>query len=84
MKKTDVLTIVGLLMACGLMLYGMQDGGTNLMIFFSVPSLAITFGGSLGAVLIVYPIDDFKKFGTLIVQSFKESKVNLGSYKPST
>lgn len=74
MKKTDVLTIAGLVMAIGLMLYGMQDGGTNLMIFFSAPSIAITLGGSLGAVLIVYPLDDFKKFGTLIVQSFKEPK----------
>lgn len=79
MKKTDIMTAAGLVVGIGLMIYGMASGGTgasNLKLFWDVPSIAITFGGSIAAVLIVYPLDEIKKAGILMVQSFKEPNIS--------
>lgn len=77
MKKTDVLTALGLLLGVGLMMYGMGSNGIgDLKLFWDLPSVAITLGGSIAAVLIIYPIDDFKKFGVLFGQAFKEPKIS--------
>lgn len=76
MKKTDILTGIGLFIGIGLMIFGMQSGNTPLKRFWDISSVAITLGGSISAVLIAYPLDEFKKFGTLIVQSFKEPKLS--------
>ncbi len=73
MKKTDIMTAVGLLLGSGLMLYGIVSGGP-LSIFIDGPSIAITLGGSISAVLIVYPMDGVKKAGKLFMESFKEPK----------
>ncbi|MBY6917308.1 motility protein A [Clostridium botulinum] len=73
MKKTDIMTAVGLLLGSGLMLYGIVSGGP-LSIFIDGPSIAITLGGSVSAVLIVYPMDGVKKAGKLFMESFKEPK----------
>ena len=73
MKKNDMLTAIGLLLGIGMMFYGMESGGLSEMhLFWDAPSLAITIGGSLAAVMIVTPMSEFKKFGTLFVQAFKE------------
>ena len=73
MKKNDMLTAIGLLLGIGMMFYGMASGGLSEMhLFWDAPSLAITIGGSLAAVMIVTPMSEFKKFGTLFVQAFKE------------
>ncbi|GAA0078716.1 motility protein A [Clostridium sp. CTA-5] len=79
MKKTDIMTAVGLIVGLGLMIYGMASGGTgasNLKLFWDLSSVAITFGGSIAAVLIVYPLDEIKKAGALFVQSFKEPNIS--------
>lgn len=79
MKKTDMLTGLGLILGAGLMFYGMASGGLSEMyLFWDLPSVAITLGGSIAAVLIIYPIDDFKKVGILFMQSFKEPKISKG------
>ncbi|SFC61373.1 motility protein A [Clostridium uliginosum] len=75
MKKTDVMTAVGLVLGMGLMTYGMASGGSgasNLKLFWDLSSIAITLGGSIAAVIIVYPLDEIKKAGKLFAQSFKE------------
>lgn len=77
MKKKDTLTTIGLMLGIGLMIYGMGSGGlADLKLFWDLPSVAITLGGSIASVLIIYPIDDFKKVGTLFAQSFKEPKIS--------
>lgn len=72
MKKTDILTIIGLVLGIGLMIFGMLSGGSSPKLFWDISSVAITLGGSLGATMIATPLDDFKKFGKLIGEAFKE------------
>lgn len=75
MKKTDILTAVGLISGMLLVLWGMNSDA-GIMIFFDPASIAITVGGSLASVLITVSMDDFKKIGKVFIQSFKENKSN--------
>lgn len=73
MKRNDMLTAIGLVFGIGMMIFGMlADGADKLHLFWSPSSIAITVGGSLAAVMIVTPMSEFKKFGVLVVQAFKE------------
>lgn len=73
MKKNDMLTAIGLVLGIGMMIFGMlADGADKLYLFWSASSVAITVGGSLAAVMIVTPMSEFKKIGTLLVEAFKE------------
>lgn len=73
MKRNDMLTAIGLLLGAGMMFFGMVSGGWSEMhLFWDASSVAITLGGSLAAVMIVTPMSEFKKFGKLFVQAFKE------------
>ncbi|MCR4944392.1 MAG: motility protein A [Clostridium sp.] len=74
MKKTDALTAIGLLAGVLLLGVSMATGDGGIKIFWSASSIAITIGGSLAAVCMTYPMDTFKKFGTLIGQAFKEEQ----------
>jgi chemotaxis protein MotA len=51
----DFATLVGLVMAFGLIVWGILLGG-NLRQFFDLPSVAIVIGGTSGAILINYPL----------------------------
>lgn len=76
MKKNDMMTIVGLILGIILLIWGMASGGTSLKIFWDVPSIAITIGGSFCAMLVNYPMSEFKRLGKVMAQSFKENKVS--------
>lgn len=77
MKRNDMLTVIGLVLGIGMMIFGMlADGADKLKLFWSASSVAITVGGSLAAVMIVVPMADFKKFGVLIGQAFKEPSIS--------
>lgn len=52
-RRMDLATIVGMLMAFGLVLAAI---GQDLRLFFDIPSLLIVLGGTLGAALITYPL----------------------------
>lgn len=73
MKKTDILTAVGLFGGMLLVLWGMNSDA-GILIFFDPASIAITVGGSLASLLITVSMDDFKKMGKVFLQSFKENK----------
>ena len=73
MKKTDALTGIGLVSGIALLIMGMTSE-FGFGIFVDFKSLAITVGGSLAAVLITVPLDDFKKMGTALGQAFKEKQ----------
>lgn len=75
MKKSDILTPVGLILGFGLMAYGMMSGG-SILIFFDLPSIFITVGGSFSGVLIAYGLEDVKNMGKSLIQSFKESNIS--------
>ncbi|CEN25034.1 chemotaxis MotA protein [[Clostridium] sordellii] len=72
MKKGDILTPLGLIMAFGFVALGICVGGTGIGIFIDVASLAITCGGSFAAVLITFSMDDLKT-------GFKATKETLRS-----
>lgn len=73
MKKSDILTFVGLFAGIGLLGYSMATGDGGLGIFWSLSSVFITIGGSFAAVLMTYPMDVVKKVGALLGQAFKEN-----------
>ncbi|MBU5591071.1 motility protein A [Clostridium sp. MSJ-4] len=72
MKKQDMLTLIGVVVGAALLVWGMVLGGAKLKIFWDFSSLIITVFGSFCALLINYPISEFKKLGKVLVESFKE------------
>ncbi|QGU95091.1 motility protein A [Clostridium bovifaecis] len=76
MKRQDMLTLIGLLAGTGLMIYGMLSGGGTFKMFFDPASIAITVGGSISALLINYPLNEFKRLIKVMIQSFKDSSMN--------
>ena len=72
MKKSDILTPVGLILAFGFIGLGISLGSTGIGAFIDAPSLAITVGGSFAAVLITFSMDDVKT-------GFKATKETLRS-----
>ena len=53
----DIGTIIGMAVACGLMLMAILQGGP-LSIFINIPSGLIVFGGTVGVALVHYPLKD--------------------------
>jgi chemotaxis protein MotA len=60
----DIATIVGLISAFSLVIYGILLGGT-LLIFWDLPSALIVIGGTIGTTLINYPLREI--FGVFMV-----------------
>ena len=67
----DILSILGFILAVGLVGFGMtfdQEAMklvfTNLKAFFDIPSIAITVGGTIGVMMISFPAGAFKKIGS--------------------
>lgn len=75
MKKQDIMTSVGLILAVGLVLYGASLGSTGLGPLWDPPSLFITVGGSFAAVLITFSIEDIKDLPKITMASFKSPNV---------
>lgn len=73
MKKSDILTLVGLVVGAGLIIWGMAMGGTNLGIYWDLSSICITVGGSFAALLITYNLDDVKTMGKAFTKSLNVS-----------
>ncbi|WP_195937905.1 motility protein A [Romboutsia sp. 1001713B170131_170501_G6] len=77
MKKLDILTPIGLVLAFALVMFGISMGGTGIKPFIDMPSLAITLGGSFSAVLVTFSIADIKK----IPKYFKLCTTSNNLYK---
>lgn len=80
MKKNDMLTPVGLVLALGFVVYGISIGKTGIGAFVDAPSLAITVGGSFASVLITFSMEDLKtglKITKEILRSGNINKVDL-------
>ena len=75
MTKLDIMTPAGLILAIGLIVYGILSGGT-ISSFIDVGSLAITVGGTFAAIFIAYPLSEVKKIPTLFALSMKEDVVS--------
>lgn len=80
MKKNDILTPVGLILAIGFVVYGISLGKTGIGAFVDAPSLAITVGGSFASLLITFSMEDLKtglKITKEILRSGNINKVDL-------
>ena len=79
----DVLSILGFILAVGLVMFGMtfdQESMRivyhNLKAFLDIPIMAITIGGTLGVMMISFPAGAFKKIGShlkIIVKPYQYS-----------
>jgi chemotaxis protein MotA len=74
MKKMDLLTWAGVIGGTGIILWGILIGGP-LRLFYDFASIVITIFGSFAAVLINYPMSDFKRLFGVIYESFRELKM---------
>lgn len=75
MKKNDMMTVVGMVLGIGLILFGILSGG-SITLFIQASGLAITVGGSFSTVLISYPINQIKGMVKIVVQSFKDNTMS--------
>lgn len=75
MKKQDILTPIGLVLAAGLVLWAAAQSAMGLKIFIDLPSVCITVGGSFAAVLITFPIDEVKRMFKLLIISFTSNNL---------
>ncbi len=70
-RKIDIMSIIGLLLAFGLMVFGImcskkEDGGyefitTTLESFFDLPSIIIVVGGVIACLMFSFPLSQFAK-----------------------
>ena len=58
MQRFDIGTFLGIVAALGLVILSIQVGG-GINAFVDLPSLVIVIGGTLGATLITFPLEDF-------------------------
>lgn len=75
MKKSDNLTLVGVICGLAMVVWGMM-GKSGFGIFIDLQSLAITIGGSFCALMVTYSIGDIKRVGKLVFQSTKETGIS--------
>lgn len=79
----DVLSILGFILAVGLVMFGMTFDQESMRIVYhnlkaslDIPSMAITIGGTLGVMMISFPAGAFKKIGShlkIIVKPYQYS-----------
>ena len=75
----DFASVIGLVAALCLMIFGMVNGNGFGVIkdsFMDAPSALITFGGAFGTVLAMYPLGDFLSGLKSFLYIFKIPKTN--------
>lgn len=75
MKKSDALTLIGIISGFIMIIWGMM-GDSGFGIFWDAQSLAITLGGSFCALMVTYSIGDIKTVGKLFMQSTKQPSMS--------
>lgn len=76
MKKNDMLTPIGLVLAIGFVVYGISIGKTGIGAFVDAPSLAITVGGSFASVLITFSMEDLKTGFKITKETLRSGNIN--------
>ena len=72
----DLTTVVGMLISWILVIGGMASGG-SLGAYIDIPSLLITIGGTIGAVIVSFHGDKLKAAGGVIKSAFVSREPNL-------
>lgn len=70
MRKTDVLTVLGILCGVAAITISISMGG-NLKMFINIPSLLITVVGSFSAVMVHFGIEEIKNVFAVTAHAFK-------------
>jgi chemotaxis protein MotA len=65
----DIMTLVGTLIACGLLTYSMATGAGGLALFIDIPSVLIVFGGTLGVFLMNFTIPDVRAIAFVFLRT---------------
>lgn len=78
MKKLDIMTLIGFFAGIFVVIWGILIG-SPLSVFYDFASVVITGFGSLTAVMINYPLDEFKRLFKVILKSFKG--VNMSNFE---
>jgi len=78
-KRGDISTTIGLFFGMIAIIVGMAiDGGqfkfASLKLFYDLPSVFITVGGSFFTIMICYPMDTLKRLPMTIKNAFIEKK----------
>jgi len=71
--------IIGLLLAIGLIIWGMMTGG-DIMGFWDPPSVAIVLGGTIGAVVFNFPLSVLTKVPKMLKIAFFPKKYDPDKY----
>jgi chemotaxis protein MotA len=66
----DLATVIGIVLAFGLVISGIMSG-SSLMTFVDVPSMLIVIGGTIGATLVNYPLPHMLGVIRVIKQTFQ-------------
>lgn len=67
----DVATLLGFVLGLGLILWSMAHNGlSGLRLFVHGPAAAVVVGGSVAAILIHFPLSDFKNLVKVILKNF--------------
>lgn len=75
MKKNDFLTLIGFLVATVLVVIGMNSKA-GYIIFWDPLSIYITVGGAVGALLMAFPVSEFKRLGKVLMQVMKAEDIS--------
>jgi chemotaxis protein MotA len=70
----DIASVIGIVAGGGLLLWGMAMGNTPVRVFWDVPSLLITFGGTLGAMFVQFPLESIKEIPLIVRKVFMVKK----------
>lgn len=73
--KKDFLTLIGFVVATALMIIGMNSKA-GYIIFWDPLSIYITVGGAIGALLMAFPMSEFKRLGKVLMQVMKAEEIS--------
>jgi len=76
----DIMSITGIFAAAALLIYGMVAGGGELNNFFDIKSAAIVLGGTLAALMIIFPLKSFASLPKLIIKIFTPKQFDPRKY----
>lgn len=76
MKRSDILTPIGILLGVGLIVFSLAQGEVGLKGFYDFLSIIITIGGSFAALIITYSLDEMAMMMTMTKNLFKSVSIS--------
>jgi chemotaxis protein MotA len=75
----DIASLVGLILGIGSMLIAFVLDGGHITTLFAPTALLIVVGGTFGAIILSFSMDDMKSVGTLLKIAFTEKKQDIAT-----